>query len=500
MADLLGQAFAAVATNFEQAKSTCTNPEIFTNRGKASVKPGKKITRVPFTVSRLMEFCNKRELENQTAHDHREWPLVILKELVDNALDACEEAEIPPVVSIAVDGDTIVIEDNGPGIPSETIDGVLDYNIRVSSREAYVSPTRGAQGNALKTILPMEYVLGRRGEDACGKTLVEARGVAHRIEFSVDHIRLEPKIIRTTEPSSVVIGTRITVKLPKVDYGHYKSDIIEGCKERFLELAESYAWINPHLGLRVSWGSDVKVDAKASNPTWPKWLPCWPTSPHWYDESRFRRYMAAHIANREKTTVREFVSEFRGLSSTVKQKAILAEIGASHVSLYDFFGRCKANGENIAKLLAALKEHSKPVHPRQLGVIGKDHFYRLMESAGGDPKTFTYNRAFDETDDGVPYVSEFAFGVHRDGLIAGRGPRRKEITGVNWSPGIKNPFRELGRGGAGMETILSDVRANISQPVIVALHLACPRVAYTDRGKSAIVVEGKAERYDHDED
>jgi hypothetical protein len=256
---------------------------------------------------------------------------------------------------------------------------------------------------------------------------------------------------------------------------------------------------NPHLSLRVSWGGDVKLDVKASNPTWSKWLPCWPTSPHWYDESRFRRYMAAHIANREKTTVREFVSEFRGLSSTVKQKAILAEIGASHVSLYDFFGRCKANGENIAKLLAALKEHSKPVHPRQLGVIGKDHFYRLMESAGGDPKTFTYNRAFDETDDGVPYVSEFAFGVHRDGLIAGRGPRRKEITGVNWSPGIKNPFRELGRGGSGMDTTLSEVRANISQPVMVALHLACPRVAYTDRGKSAIVVEGKAAGNDHDE-
>jgi hypothetical protein len=37
---------------------------------------------------------------------------------------------------------------------------------------------------------------------------------------------------------------------------------------------------------------------------------------------------------------------------------------------------------------------------------------------------------------------------------------------------------------------LSEVRANTSQPVIAVLHMACPRVAYTDRGKSAIVVEG----------
>jgi hypothetical protein len=192
-------------TDIQQAKSPSPNPPFFTKCGKASGKEttarhGKRITRVPFTLSRLMEFCTQRELVNQTGHDCHEWPLVVLKELVDNALDACEEAEIPPVVSIAVDGDTIVIKDNGPGLPAKTIDGVLDYSIRVSSREAYVSPTRGAQGNALKTILPMAYVLGR-GEDACGKTLVEARGIAHRIEFSVDHIRQEPKIIRATESS-----------------------------------------------------------------------------------------------------------------------------------------------------------------------------------------------------------------------------------------------------------------------------------------------------------
>jgi hypothetical protein len=42
MADLLGAAFAAVATNFEQAKSTSNNPAIFTNCGKASPKQAKK--------------------------------------------------------------------------------------------------------------------------------------------------------------------------------------------------------------------------------------------------------------------------------------------------------------------------------------------------------------------------------------------------------------------------------------------------------------------------
>jgi hypothetical protein len=113
-----------------------------------------------------------------------------------------------------------------------------------------------------------------------------------------------------------------------------------------------------------------------------------------------------------------------------------------------------------------------------------------MEAAGGDPKTFTYNRTIGETG-GIPRIVEFAFGIHRDGLSnVARGPSRKVITGVNWSPGINNPFRQLGRGGEGLDGILSEVRANTSQPIIAVLHLACPRIAYTDRGKSAIVVDG----------
>jgi DNA topoisomerase VI subunit B len=490
----------------EQAKSASPVRAVFTNCGKAEsqetpIKPAKgKLTRVPFTVSRLMEFCTRRELVNQTGHDVFEWALVVLKELVDNSLDACEEAEIAPVISIAAKGRSIIIKDNGPGIPAKTINGILDYSIRVSSREAYASPTRGAQGNAMKSVLPMAYVLDeRRGEEASGKTIIEANGVGHHIAFGVDHIKQEPKIQYTTRPSSVVRGTRITVNLPAVRSEGYECDIVESCQESFLQLAESYAWLNPHLRLRLSWNGESKINIKASNPTWNKWLPSWPTSAHWYDPSRFRRYMAAHIANRGNITVREFISEFRGATGTAKQKAILAETGASHVSLHSFFGLHKVNTGNVARLLASLKKHTKPVPPAELGIIGKEHLYRLMEAAGGDPKTFTYNRSLGETG-GVPRVVEFAFGIHREGLTAGRGPSRKVITGVNWSPGINNPFRQLGRGGIGLDAILSEVRANTSQPVIAVLHLACPRVAYTDRGKSAIVVEGDIKGVDDGEE
>ena len=486
---------------FEQAKSAPVSRPVFTNCGKPErqetpIKRAQpRLIRVPFTVSRLMEFCTRRELVNQTGHDVYQWPLVVLKELVDNALDACEEAEIAPVISISLKDNSIIVADNGPGIPAKTIDNVLDYSIRVSSREAYVSPTRGAQGNALKTILPMTYVLNEHhGEDASGKTIIEANGVAHHITFSVEHIKQEPKIEHTTKRSTVTQGTRITVKLPICDGW----DLVEYCKDGFLRLAESYAWLNPHLSLRVTWNGERKGDIKTSNPNWEKWLPSWPTSAHWYDQSRFRRYMAAHIAHRGDITVREFISEFRGMTGTAKQKTVLAESGASHVSLHNYFGLHKANTKNIAKLLTSLKKQTNSVKPFDLGIIGKNHLYRMMEAAGGDSKTFTYNRSVGETL-GIPRIVEFAFGIHRDGLTnAVYQPRRKVITGVNWSPGINNPFRQLGRSGEGLDGILSEVRANTEQPIIAVLHLACPRVAYTDRGKSAIVVEGENTEEDND--
>ena len=64
---------------------------------------------------------------------------------------------------------------------------------------------------------------------------------------------------------------------------------------------------------------------------------------------------------------------------------------------------------------------------------------------------------------------------------------RRLVSGVNWSPGILNPFRELGRFGASLDTILADQRANRNEPVVLVLHIVCPRVEYTDRGKSALV-------------
>ena len=408
---------------------------------------------------------------------------MILKELVDNALDACEEVGTAPVIQIEVGTGAITITDNGPGIAAETIAGMLDFSVRVSSREAYVSPTRGAQGNALKTIVAMAFAL----DGTAGETVIESRGVAHKIVFRVDHVRNEPRIDHVCTGSDVKIGTRVTVQWP----GCACSKLDEA-RPRFLQMADDFGWLNPHLSISTTWNGCRYGDLTASNPSWKKWQPHHPTSPRWYDPARLRRLMGAYIARdqdrgREPRTVREFISEFRGLSGTGKQKLVLEEVGASKLSLPKFFGAGdEVNTDAIAKLLNAMQEQSRPVKPKDLGVIGRDHFAARFKAAGADLRTFRYKVNCGEGD-GVPDVIETAFGW------CPKGATRRIITGVNWSPAIGNPFRSLGSYGESLDSILSEQRSGRNEPIIFVLHLARPRIEYTDHGKTAIALEGDHE-------
>jgi len=235
-------------------------------------RPTPTLRRVTFKTSRLAEFCGEKELTAQTGHAREDWPFVILKELVDNALDVAEEeAETGPEISVEVSTERgeIIVADNGPGIPAETVEGILDYTSRVSSREAYVSPTRGAQGNALKTIVAMPFAL----DGTRGITVIEARGTAHRIVFEMDPVRREPRVLCENSSSPVQNGTRITVHWPSS-----ACSLLETAKGQFVQMAGDFTTFNPHLTLSVIWNDDRFVDMPATEPGWRKWRARDPTS------------------------------------------------------------------------------------------------------------------------------------------------------------------------------------------------------------------------------
>src|SRR3989344_629270 len=76
--------------------------------------------------------------------------LTAIKEAVDNALDACEEARILPEVNVEIIqlSETrfrIIIEDNGPGIIKKQLPNIF-AKLLYGSKFHKLSATRGQQG------------------------------------------------------------------------------------------------------------------------------------------------------------------------------------------------------------------------------------------------------------------------------------------------------------------------------------------------------------------
>jgi DNA topoisomerase VI subunit B len=362
------------------------------------------LERTTFRTSRLLEFCSRKELVAQTGHEPDAWPLVVAKELVDNAIDACEEAGTAPEVRIKLTHSSITVTDNGPGIAPETIASILDFTTRTSSREAYVSPTRGAQGNALKTILAIPFVL----DGEAGRVGIISRGIRHSINFKIDQIKQEPVIdqARHEVTRHVKTGTSITVAWPVSACSALEHD-----RWRILQLASAYGFINPHLGLSISGAGSP--DTKPSDWAWQKWKPCDPTSPHWYQPDHLERLIGAYLSHdaehgRERT-VREFIAEFRGLSGTAKQKAVLDSTGLSRAPLSRLLNGANAFDRGaVESLLQAMATNSKPVRPEALGIIGEDHLQAKFKAAGCAMDTFRCKTVKGSTD-GIPWIIDAAF-------------------------------------------------------------------------------------------
>ncbi len=94
---------------------------------------GKTLERKVFELSRECEFFTEKELTMQIGHEKAFWYVALIKELMDNSLDACEIGNIDPRIEIILTDDYFEIRDNGPGISKKTIIKSLNYLMRVLS-------------------------------------------------------------------------------------------------------------------------------------------------------------------------------------------------------------------------------------------------------------------------------------------------------------------------------------------------------------------------------
>lgn len=424
------------------------------------------LERLALSQSRLSEYFSAKELAMQIGGDQDAWPLILVKELIDNSLDACE-AHIPPVIEVEVQGDHFRVTDNGPGLPSDVLLASLDYSQRISTKAAYVSPTRGRLGNALKVLWAAPFV-AHGGEPIA--IVVDTPVQRHAIHVGYDAIRQTPTITCTQEPPTVKIGTSVMVPYPAL-----ASLLAEGGDREFLRIFSAFAAANPHATLRWRIGAE-QGEHTATTPDWRKWSVTKPTPVQWYTPDQFSAYIAAHLANgHEALTLRQFVAQFAGLSSTIKQKDVVAT-AKTGTTLVDLLKDGKIDGAAAYRLYTAMSAASTPPKPMALGIIGKEHLKAWMESRGTFIDfSFAYRKATMELA-GKPVVMEVAFGLFRD------FERLETVELVNWSAPVIPPFS--------LRYALEAADIGHRDPAALVISLAMADARFSDHGKARLELPG----------
>ncbi len=128
--------------------------------------------------------------------------LTTVKEAVDNALDACEEADILPEINIEIidmstettpDRFKIIVEDNGPGIVKKQIPKIF-AKLLYGSKFHRLKQSRGQQGMGISA--SVMYGQLTTGKPAKIISKIGPDQPANYVELILDTSKNKPKILK----------------------------------------------------------------------------------------------------------------------------------------------------------------------------------------------------------------------------------------------------------------------------------------------------------------
>jgi hypothetical protein len=234
---------------------------------------------------------------------------LVIKELVDNALDAGAKCRC----LLHEDG-RLLVEDDGPGIPGtdEQVADLFSIGRPQTSSKRFRRPTRGALGNGLRVVAGAVLASG-------GRLSVRTRG---------RWLLLEPRDDGTTRVTATrpveQAGTRILLTLgPALACG--PEDLVWG--KRAIALA----------------GYGTSYEGQSS--------------PYWYSDEAFWKLLRSTPA----LTVRALVARLEGCGG---KKA--SDIAAGFINR----DAAMLNRAEASSLLATARECCRPVNPARLGAVG----------------------------------------------------------------------------------------------------------------------------------
>jgi len=166
--------------------------------------------------------------------------MMVVKEAVDNSLDACTEIKVLPEIKVEINQInenrfTIIVEDNGPGIVKQQIPNIFG-KLLYGSKFHRLRQSRGQQGIGISAAVLYSQLT--TGKSTKIYSRIGSKKPAHYFELQIDTKKNEPNVIKDNEIEwDKDQGTKVEIEIE----GRY----LKG-KQSVDEYIKQTAIVNPH--------------------------------------------------------------------------------------------------------------------------------------------------------------------------------------------------------------------------------------------------------------
>lgn len=407
-------------------------------------------------TKRNIEYFSTSSLQTLTGLTVERWDNAVIKELLDNALDALDRAGISDkTIKISSNDNSFFICDNAGGIPEQVIDNIYNFDIYTSSKRDYRTATRGAQGNALKTIIGICYLKG------------------YELSFVSKEGRLISNKVNKTKLDAGILDIEKGISASSNDAGVY-IDNIRIDAERLYDMVWAYSVCNPDVTFEIN-DQIISARTECLNKTEKTFI-------HWYTFEDFNALLQKKHSLDDSRTMKDFCQEFSGTQRIISKLNIdgkyLSDIASNSDVIFDLYGQ----------LLSLTLEPKADI--LKASFIGEDVFLKAY-GADGDYKYKKYFGTYRREGALIPYAIE-GFLISKDGLP------KATIALNNSMPYDRLPFQFnngvdfCGKkyGGvyytASLESILSERGFFDAMGVSLFVHVISPYFAYMEKSKTRI--------------
>ena len=403
--------------------------------------------------------------------------LTSVKEGVDNALDACEEAYILPDIFVSIqkiektrDEYTIVIEDNGPGIVKDQIPPIFG-KLLYGSRFYAIRQSRGQQGIGISAVVMYAQLTTGRPTKITSK--ISEDRPAYQADLTIDTKKNKPEILREdTFHWDKKSGTKIEL----IIQGRY----VREKRQSVFEYLRSTAIVNPHARITLIEPDNTKTVFERATEKMPK--PTVEIKPH-PEGTELGTILKMGRATESYKILSFLVNEFSRVT-TEKAREICARANVDEDMRPQDVNREQANrllnAFKLVKIMTPPTDCLSPIGETLVKKgLKKEMKADFIVTSTRPPSVFSGNPF--QVEAGIVYGGELPKDQNIQIMRFGnRVPLLYQQGGCVITHAIENiDWRRYGleqRGGTGIPV----------GPAIVSVHVASTKIPFTSESKEAI--------------